>query len=150
NMCHEASGVALGQSIGTGKGTVTYTDFEKADALFLFGQNPGTNHPRMLETIRNAIKRGAQVAVFNPLRERGLERFQAPQNPVEMLTQTSSPLNTAYFRPALGGDMAAVRGMVKWLLLWDREATANQQKPVFDHDFIARNTEGMDDYLAQV
>lgn len=150
NMCHEASGVALGQSIGTGKGTVTYTDFEKADALFLLGQNPGTNHPRMLETIRNAIKRGAQVAVFNPLRERGLERFQAPQNPLEMLTQTSSPLNTAYFRPALGGDMAAVRGMVKWLLQWDREATANQQKPIFDHDFIARNTEGMDDYLAQV
>ncbi|ASK35403.1 CbbBc protein [Alcanivorax sp. N3-2A] len=150
NMCHEASGVALGESIGTGKGTVTFADFAKADALFLFGQNPGTNHPRMLEPIRDAVKRGAQVAVFNPLKERGLERFQAPQDPLEMLTQSASPLNTAYFRPALGGDMAAVRGMVKWLLHWDREALAGNGAPVFDHAFIAEHTDGMDDYLAEV
>lgn len=150
NMCHEASGVALAESIGTGKGTVTFEDFEKADALFLFGQNPGTNHPRMLEPIRDAVKRGAQVAVFNPLRERGLERFQAPQDPREMLTGGSSPLNTAYFRPALGGDMAAVRGMVKWLLQWDREALESGGEPVFDHAFIAEHTDGMDDYLAEV
>ncbi|MCU5783170.1 putative oxidoreductase [Alcanivorax balearicus MACL04] len=150
NMCHEASGVALIESIGTGKGTVTFADFDKADALFLFGQNPGTNHPRMLEPIRDAVKRGAQVAVFNPLKERGLERFQAPQDPLEMLTQTSSPLNTAYFRPALGGDMAAVRGMVKWLLQWDREALASGGEAVFDHDFIAQHTDGMEQYLAMV
>ncbi|MBM7332911.1 FdhF/YdeP family oxidoreductase [Alloalcanivorax marinus] len=150
NMCHEASGVALAESIGTGKGTVTFEDFDKADALFLFGQNPGTNHPRMLEPIRDAVKRGAQVAVFNPLRERGLERFQAPQDPKEMLTGGSSPLNTAYFRPALGGDMAAVRGMVKWLLQWDREATESGGAPVFDHAFIAEHTTGLDDYLAEV
>ncbi|WP_416391538.1 FdhF/YdeP family oxidoreductase [Alloalcanivorax xenomutans] len=150
NMCHEASGVALIESIGTGKGTVTFADFDKADALFLFGQNPGTNHPRMLEPIRDAVKRGAQVAVFNPLKERGLERFQAPQDPLEMLTQTSSPLNTAYFRPALGGDMAAVRGMVKWLLQWDREAQASGGEAVFDHDFIAQHTDGMEQYLAMV
>ncbi|KYZ85919.1 CbbBc protein [Alcanivorax sp. KX64203] len=150
NMCHEASGVALIESIGTGKGTVTFADFDKADALFLFGQNPGTNHPRMLEPIRDAVKRGAQVAVFNPLKERGLERFQAPQDPLEMLTQSSSPLNTAYFRPALGGDMAAVRGMVKWLLQWDREAQASGGEAVFDHDFIAQHTDGMEQYLAMV
>ena len=104
NMCHEASGVALGRSVGVGKGSVTFDDFEHADAIFILGQNPGTNHPRMLEPLREAVKRGAQVVCFNPLKERGLERFQHPQNALEMLTNGSSPLNTAFFRPALGGD----------------------------------------------
>ncbi len=86
NMCHEASGVALSQSVGVGKGTVTFDDFEHADAIFVWGQNPGTNHPRMLEPLREAVKRGAQVVCINPLKERGLERFQHPQHPIEMLT----------------------------------------------------------------
>ncbi|MCP6060413.1 CbbBc protein, partial [Klebsiella pneumoniae] len=81
-----------------GKGTVTFGDFEHADAIFVFGQNPGTNHPRMLEPLREAVKRGAQVVCFNPLKERGLERFQHPQHALEMLTNGSAPLNTAFLR----------------------------------------------------
>ncbi|CAH0258552.1 putative oxidoreductase Rv2900c [Pseudomonas sp. Bi70] len=148
NMCHEASGVALIQSVGIGKGSVTFDDFEHADAIFVLGQNPGTNHPRMLEPLREAVKRGAQVVAFNPLKERGLERFQHPQHALEMLTNGSEPLNTAFFRPALGGDMAALRGIAKFLLQWEREAVAKGEKPVFDHDFIAEHTDGVDAYLA--
>ncbi|MCU1731116.1 MULTISPECIES: FdhF/YdeP family oxidoreductase [unclassified Pseudomonas] len=150
NMCHEASGVALGQSVGVGKGTVTFDDFEHADALFVWGQNPGTNHPRMLEPLREAVKRGAQVVCVNPLKERGLERFQHPQHPIEMLTNGDRPTNTAYFRPALGGDMAMMRGMAKFLLQWEREAQASGAEPVFDHAFIAEHTATVDDYLAAV
>jgi molybdopterin-dependent oxidoreductase alpha subunit len=150
NMCHEASGVALGQSLGVGKGSVTFHDFEHADTIFVLGQNPGTNHPRMLEPLREAVKRGAQVVCFNPLKERGLERFQHPQHALEMLSNGSRPLNTAFFRPALGGDMAALRGMAKFLLQWEREALAKGEAPVFDHAFIAEHTEGVDAYLAEL
>ncbi|TRX72761.1 FdhF/YdeP family oxidoreductase [Pseudomonas mangiferae] len=150
NMCHEASGVAMGQSIGVGKGTVTFADFARADAIFILGQNPGTNHPRMLEPLREAVKRGAQVVCFNPLKERGLERFQHPQHPLEMLTNGSEPLNTGFFRPALGGDMAALRGITKFLLQWEREAAATGEPAVFDHAFLAAHTDGLDAYLAQL
>ncbi|AWR45124.1 CbbBc protein [Pseudomonas aeruginosa] len=150
NMCHEASGVALGRSVGVGKGSVTFDDFEHADAIFILGQNPGTNHPHMLEPLREAVKRGAQVVCFNPLKERGLERFQHPQNALEMLTNGSSPLNTAFFRPALGGDMAAIRGIAKFLLAWERDAQAEGGEPVFDHAFIAEHTDGLEAYLAEL
>ncbi|MBA1188662.1 FdhF/YdeP family oxidoreductase [Pseudomonas entomophila] len=150
NMCHEASGVALGQSVGVGKGTVTFHDFEHADAIFVWGQNPGTNHPRMLDPLRDAVKRGAQVVSVNPLKERGLERFQHPQNPLEMLTNSDRPTNTAYFRPALGGDMALLRGMAKFLLQWEREAQAKGEPAIFDHAFIAEHGHGIDAYLEAV
>ncbi len=150
NMCHEASGVALSQSVGVGKGTVTFEDFEHADAIFVWGQNPGTNHPRMLEPLREAVQRGAQVVCVNPLKERGLERFQHPQHPIEMLTNGDRPTNTAYFRPALGGDMALMRGMAKFLLQWEREAQASNGTPVFDHTFLNEHTGGVLDYLASV
>jgi molybdopterin-dependent oxidoreductase alpha subunit len=149
NMCHEASGYALTSSIGIGKGTVEIDDFEHTDAVFVFGQNPGTNHPRMLETLKEVVKRGAQLLSFNTLRERGLERFQNPQNPIEMLTNGSQPTTTGYFCPKIGGDMAVVRGMVKVLI--DLEEAAQQQgKAVFDHDFINEHTQGLDAYLEQV
>lgn len=150
NLCHEASGVALGQSIGVGKGTVSFEDFEHADAIFVLGQNPGTNHPRMLEPLREAVQRGARVVVFNPLKERGLERFQHPQKALEMLSNRDRATSTAYFRPNLGGDMALVRGMVKYLWQWEREAQAKQQPGLFDHAFIAQHTQGLDAYLALV
>lgn len=86
NMCHEASGVALTQTVGIGKGSVTIKDFEKADTILVFGQNPGSNHPRMLDALRDASKNGTQIISFNNLKERGLERFTHPQKPVEMLT----------------------------------------------------------------
>lgn len=149
NLCHEASGYALTSSIGIGKGTVEIEDFDKTDAVFVFGQNPGTNHPRMLETLREVVERGAQLISFNTLHERGLERFQHPQHPIEMLTNGSKPTSTAYMCPKIGGDMAVVRGIVKILI--DMEAEAQKDgKAVFDHDFIAEHTQGMDDYLAKV
>ncbi|MFY1667935.1 FdhF/YdeP family oxidoreductase [Pseudomonas sp. Pseu.R1] len=150
NMCHEASAVGMFESIGVGKGTVVFHDLEKADAIFVIGQNPGTNHPRMLEPLREAVKRGAQVIVFNPLKERGLERFQHPQHPLEMLSNGSEPTNTAYFRPALGGDMAAIRGMAKFVLQWEMEALATGGEAVFDRTFIAEHTSGLEQYLSAV
>ncbi|ELF6480302.1 FdhF/YdeP family oxidoreductase [Vibrio fluvialis] len=147
NMCHEASGIGMSDTIGVGKGTVVFKDLELADAIFVIGQNPGTNHPRMLEPLREAVKRGAQVICLNPLKERGLERFQHPQHPIEMLSNGSEPTSSAYFRPALGGDMAVFRGMAKFLLQWEREAQALGEAPVFDHDFIREHTTGVDAYL---
>jgi molybdopterin-dependent oxidoreductase alpha subunit len=149
NMCHEASGYALISSLGIGKGSVEIDDFDRADAVFVFGQNPGTNHPRMLETLREVVSRGAQLLTFNTLRERGLERFQNPQNPIEMLTNGSKPTNTNYYCPKIGGDMATVRGIVKVLI--EMESAAQKEgKAVFDHEFIQQHTQGMDDYLAEV
>ncbi|WP_165855783.1 FdhF/YdeP family oxidoreductase [Marinobacter sp. JSM 1782161] len=150
NMCHEASGVGLSQTIGTGKGTVTFDDFAEADAIFVFGQNPGTNHPRMLAPLSEAVRRGAQVVCFNPLKERGLQRFQDPQAIHDMLRNGSEPLNTAYFRPALGGDMAAVRGMAKCLIEWDREAQEQGRAAVLDWAFIEQHTQGLDAYMGVV
>ncbi|HGH6024157.1 TPA: FdhF/YdeP family oxidoreductase [Vibrio mimicus] len=150
NMCHEASAIGMFDSIGVGKGTVVFKDLELADAIFVIGQNPGTNHPRMLEPLREAVKRGAQVICLNPLKERGLERFQNPQHPIEMLSNGSEPTSSAYFRPALGGDMAVFRGMAKFLLQWDRQAQVQGDAPVFDHDFIREHTNGIEEYLSAV
>jgi molybdopterin-dependent oxidoreductase alpha subunit len=150
NMCHEASGVGLKQSIGVGKGTIRMDDFEQADAIFVFGQNPGTNHPRMLHSLKHAASRGARIVSFNTLRERGLERFADPQNPIQMLTPKSSPISSAYFQPNLGGDMAAVRGMVKALLETHRQRLTVNEPGLFDQPFIDRHCVGIEDYLAQV
>ncbi|MGF1701465.1 FdhF/YdeP family oxidoreductase [Photobacterium makurazakiensis] len=150
NMCHEASGIALKQAVGTGKGTITIDDFEFADAIFVFGQNPGTNHPRMLDTLRQASRRGAAVVSFNTLKERGLERFTNPQSPQEMLSGKGTEISQSYFTPKLGGDMAVVRGMVKALYEFDQQELAAGGKGIFDRDFIACHTEGLNDYLAIV
>ncbi|QSX34501.1 FdhF/YdeP family oxidoreductase [Shewanella avicenniae] len=149
NMCHEATSVALAEAIGIGKGTTRIEDFEHADAIFLFGQNPGTNHPRMLETLAAAYKRGARIVALNNLKERGLERFTNPQDPLEMLKNGSSPTTSDYYMPKLGGDMALVRGIVK--ALYKRHRQAQQQgKSVFDLAFIEQHTDGVAQYLAQV
>ena len=120
-MCHEATSVALAQAIGIGKGTTRMDDFAKSDAIFLFGQNPATNHPRMMDTLYKASRRGASIVSFNNLKERGLERFTNPQNKIEMITNGSTPISGHYFTPKLGGDMAAVRGMVKALYAFDKK-----------------------------
>lgn len=150
NLCHEASGVALTDAIGVGKGTVTLQDFDHADAIFVFGQNPGTNHPRMLHTLRNAARNGAAIVSVNNLKERGLERFADPQSPIDMLTASDSRISSHYFCPRLGGDMAVVRGMVKQLLAWDSAALADGKAGIFDRDFIAEHTQGFSAYMAQV
>src|SRR5690606_31046908 len=111
NMCHEATSYGLTDTIGVGKGTVSLDDFELADAIFIFGQNPGTNHPRMLSTLRAASRRGANIISINPLKERGLQRFQDPQDKLEMLTNGSTPISRNYFQPKIGGDYALLVGM---------------------------------------
>ncbi|PWC22346.1 CbbBc protein [Brenneria roseae subsp. roseae] len=150
NMCHEASGTGLKQSIGVGKGTIRLDDFEYADAIFVFGQNPGTNHPRMLHSLRHAADRGAHIVSFNTLRERGLERFANPQNPLELLTPLSGAISETYLQPNLGGDMAAVRGMVKALLETHRQRLAAGEAGLFDQAFLSAHTRQVDDYLAVV
>ncbi len=97
NMCHEPTSVGLAASIGVGKGTVLLEDFEKCDLVICIGHNPGTNHPRMLTSLRALVKRGAKMIAINPLQERGLERFTAPQNPFEMLTNSETQLASAYY-----------------------------------------------------
>ena len=103
NLCHEPSGVAMTEQIGSGKGTVTLDDFERCDAIFIFGQNPGTNHPRMLGELRAAAKRGCRIVAFNPLRERGLERFANPQSARDMLTGGSTAIAQPYIHARIGG-----------------------------------------------
>lgn len=142
NMCHEPSGAAMNPQFGVGKGTVTLDDFEQADAIFIFGQNPGTNHPRMLGELRAAHKRGARIVSFNPLRERGLERFADPQDKREMATLGATPISTHYYQLRVGGDLAVVKGMMKHLL--EREDAEGPAGRVFDHDFIAAHTTGFE------
>lgn len=144
NMCHEATSVGLAQSIGIGKGTVTLDDFEQADAIFCIGHNPGTNHPRMLSSLRDAAKRGAAIIVANPMRERGLERFQSPQHVGDMVRPGGVPLASAYHQVRVGGDMAMLKGMMKALFARDAADRAAGGPGVLDHAFIAEHTIGID------
>ncbi len=145
NMCHEPSGVAMTEQIGSGKGSVTLEDFERADAIFIFGQNPGTNHPRMLGELRDAAKRGCKIVVFNPLRERGLERFTDPQSPAEMLGGGSTAIASHYFQPNIGGDLAVAAGLAKAVL--ERADIGND---ALDAAFIATHTLGFERYADAV
>ena len=145
NMCHEASGIGMTSSLGTGKGTVTMADFDEADAIFVFGQNPGTNHPRMLGTLRKAIKRGATIVSINNLQERGLQQFLDPQSPKEMILFTGTNISQYYFTPKLGGDMAILRGVAKLLL-----ERFEHDKSVLDSDFIAEHCHNFEAYQHSV
>ncbi len=148
NMCHESTSVALPESIGVGKGTVLLEDFEKADLIMVFGQNPGTNSPRMLNDLRNAAKRGAEIVAFNPLRERSLERFASPQHVGDMVRAV--PISTQYYQVRTGGDMAAVKGMMKALLAADDAAVAAGEPRVLDVAFIAEHTHGFEMVAADI
>jgi molybdopterin-dependent oxidoreductase alpha subunit len=150
NMCHEATSVGLPESIGVGKGTVTLEDFDHCDALFCIGHNPGTNHPRMLTTLREVSKRGVPIIVLNPLRERGLERFTSPQHPVEMLTLSSTPIASTYYQVKVGGDIAVLKGIMKTVLALDANSLAEGGPGVLDRDFINRHTTGIDGLRADL
>ncbi|MBA6326642.1 FdhF/YdeP family oxidoreductase [Colwellia sp. MB02u-6] len=145
NMCHEASGIAMTSSLGTSKGTVTMADFDQADAIFVFGQNPGTNHPRMLGTLRKASKRGATIVSINNLQERGLQQFLDPQSPKEMILFTGTNISQYYFTPRLGGDMAILRGVAKSLL-----ERFKQDETVLDGVFIAEHCHNFATYQQSV
>lgn len=150
NMCHEASSVGLPVSIGVGKGTVSLEDFDHADLILSFGHNPGTNHPRMMATLRSVSRRGGQIIVFNPLKERALERFESPQSVVEMVTLSATRIASNYFQVKVGGDAAAIKGICKALLALDGKARAAGQAAVLDHDFIALHTAGFDLLVADL
>src|SRR5690606_39231113 len=150
NMCHESSGTALNPQIGVGKGTVSLQDFEQADCILVFGQNPGTNHPRMLGELRDAAKRGCRIAAFNPLRERGLERFADPQDKLEMVRGGSTKIASDYFQLKIGGDLAAVKGIIKHVLERDAQALARGEASLLDRDFIAAHTTGFDAFADDV
>ena len=150
NMCHEATSVGLPQSIGVGKGTVTLEDFDHCDALFSFGHNPGTNHPRMLTTLRALAKRGVPIVAVNPLKERGLERFVSPQHPTEMLTNHGTQIAQAYYQVKVGGDAAMLKGMMKWLLQADADDIAAGGTGLLDRAFIGEHTEGFEALRADI
>ncbi|NIE71475.1 FdhF/YdeP family oxidoreductase [Pantoea sp. Acro-807] len=142
NMCHEPTSVGLPESIGVGKGTVELEDFDHADLVICIGHNPGTNHPRMLGTLREVSKRGAKIVAINPLRERGLERFTSPQSPIEMLSMGSTQLASTYYKVRVGGDAAMLKGVMKTLLAMHDNALEAGEPPVLDETFIREHTEG--------
>jgi molybdopterin-dependent oxidoreductase alpha subunit len=144
NMCHETTSVALPESIGVPVGTVTLDDFATTDCLMFFGQNPGSNSPRMLHALQHASERGVPIIAFNPLRERGLERFTNPQSPIEMLMGRSTRIASQYHQVKAGGDLAALTGICKALLAKDDAARADGRSAVLDHAFIAEHTYGFD------
>ena len=150
NMCHEPTSRGLPKTVGVGKGTVTLDDFEHCDTLLIFGQNPATNHPRMLGELREVSRRGATIVSINPLRERGLERFTSPSHPSEMLTMSSTPIATVFVRPKLSGDFALIKAMAKYVLERDDEAVENGTQRVLDTGFIAEHTTGFELFAADL
>jgi molybdopterin-dependent oxidoreductase alpha subunit len=144
NMCHESTSVGLKESIGVPVGTVTLDDFEKADALFFFGQNVGSNSPRMLHQLQEASYRGAVIVSFNPLRERGLERFINPQSPIQMVTLRETRISREYHQVRPGGDIAVVIGMCRYLIEADAAARVAGTSEVLDHAFIDQHAHGFE------
>jgi len=139
NMCHESTGAGMMETLGVGKGTVTLEDFQEVDAIFLIGQNPGTNHPRMLTTLGEARNRGAAIVAINPLHEAGNHRFAHPQDPTAIVS-SGSELASLHVQVRINGDVAALKGIMKALL--ERECAA--PGTVLDHDFVRGHTSGFD------
>ena len=146
NMCHETTSVALPASIGQGVGTVDLGDFAHTDCIMFFGQNPGSNSPRMLHPLQEASQRGVPIITYNPLRERGLERFVNPQSPTEMLTGKETRISSQYHQVKNGGDLAALAGICKAVLTAHDEAVAAGNAAILDEAFIADHTHGFDTF----
>ena len=149
NMCHETTSVGLKKVIGSPVGTCKLDDFEHCDAIFYFGQNPGTNSPRFLHPLQQAVKRGCKIIVFNPVREVGLMRFVNPQNPAQMLSQAPTELAHMYLQVRPGGDIAAVMGLAKHLIALDAAARDAGRAPVIDDAFVAQHTHGWEAFRAR-
>jgi molybdopterin-dependent oxidoreductase alpha subunit len=148
NMCHEPTSVGLPQSIGIGKGTVSLDDFDNTELVISIGHNPGTNHPRMMGTLHELARRQIPIIVFNPLRERALERFADPQNVIEMATYSSTNIASTYYQVKAGGDAAALKGIAKALLEYDAAQGAGSN--VIDRDFIAEHTNGFEQFATDL
>ena len=142
NMCHESSGAALNETLGIGKGSVTLDDFNHAELVIVMGQNPGTNHPRMLTALGETKKRGGKIITINPLPEVGLMRYNHPQNPIKWIGK-GQKLTDIFLQVKINGDVALLKIILK--LLWEKE----QENPnsVFDHQFINSKTLGYDDFI---
>ena len=135
NMCHESSGVALGDSIGIGKGTVKLDDFSKADLILVVGQNPGSNHPRMLSALKSAKVAGASVVSINPLLETGMRRFKHPQDFLEVMGQGTT-IADMHIPVNVNGDLSLFRGLSKSIISGSG----------VDYDFVEEYTHGFEEY----
>ena len=145
NMCHESSGVALSETLGIGKGSVKLEDFEQAEVILISGQNPGTNHPRMLSALKKAKKKGAKIIAINPLKEAGLLNFRDPQSPADLLGHTTQ-LADLYLQVTINGDVALTKAIL-FLLLQAEQASG---KEVFDKTFIEAHTEGYTELIQHI
>jgi molybdopterin-dependent oxidoreductase alpha subunit len=145
NMCHESSGWAMGQTIGIGKATITYDDFAKAQLIIIMGQNPGTNHPRMLTALEEAKEAGAEIVAVNPLPEAGLLRYKNPQK-VKGIIGHGTDLADQFLQIRVGGDMALLQAISKRVL----DAEARNPGTVLDHDFVSEHCEGLDELKAHL
>ena len=150
NMCHEATSVGLAEVLGIGKASVSLEDFDHTAGIFAIGHNPGTNHPRMMTTLREVARRGAPIVAINPLKERALERFKAPQSPVEMTTGKSTDIASDYLQVKVGGDIAALKGIMKAVLDLDEADIQAGGAGKLDRDFIKQHTTGIDDLIADL
>lgn len=148
NMCHEPTSRGLPPAIGVGKGTIVLQDFEHAEAIFVIGQNTGTNSPRMMSNLVEARKRGIPIVAVNPMPERALIRFAEPQDMVQMATFGSTEITSEFVHIRIGGDLALIKGMMK--VMFEREARGER---VLDHDFLSEHTVGLEplreDVMAQ-
>lgn len=145
NMCHESSGTGLTEAIGIGKGTVKLSDFDHADCIFIIGQNPGTNHPRMLTSLEKAALRGCKIVSINPLKETGLMKFQHPQSPRDMLGSGTS-IASLFIPVRINGDVAVLKGIMKEMLDDDDRSGGK----LFDHKFISEKTIGYEAFVADL
>ncbi len=143
NMCHESSGSALTETIGVGKGTVTLNDFELAEAIFIIGQNPGTNHPRMMTSLQAAKRNGCKIVSINPLREPGLIRFKHPQE-VSGTIGNGTKLSDLFLPVRIRGDIALLKGIMKEML----EEEERRPGQVLDRSFIDNQTAGFAEFAA--
>jgi molybdopterin-dependent oxidoreductase alpha subunit len=145
NMCHESSGWAMGQTIGIGKATITYDDFAKSQLIIILGQNPGTNHPRMLTALEEAKEAGAEIVAVNPLPEAGLLRYKNPQK-VKGIIGHGTDLADQFLQIRVGGDMALLQAISKRVL----DAEAKKPGTVLDHQFIEEHCEGLEELRAHL
>ncbi|MCL4109250.1 UNVERIFIED_CONTAM: hypothetical protein GTU68_063018 [Idotea baltica] len=145
NMCHESSGSGLSQTLGIGKGSVTLQDLHEAELIMVMGQNPGTNHPRMLSALEKCKEGGGKIIAVNPLPEAGLIKFTNPQSLGKMFSG-GTKLSDLHLPVAINGDIALLKAIM--LILWEKE----QKEPgtIFDHDFITEYTAGYADFLTHL
>lgn len=145
NMCHESSGVALSQTVGIGKGSVTLEDLHEADVIMVVGQNPGTNHPRMMSALQACRQNDGKIIAVNPLPEPGLMNFRHPQHPRDLVGKPTRLANL-FLQVRVNGDVALAKGLMH--LMW----RAEQERPgeVFDWDFIKEKTNGSEALLADI